>query len=185
MNGRQSRQRERLPLINERIRAPKLQLITHTGENIGVVPRGDALRLAQEESLDLVIIAESGRDGVPVAKIMDFGKEVYAKKKKMAEAKKKQKVIKIKEVKLRPKIGEHDYETKINQGMEFLKNGQRLKVTLVFRGRERGMKQELALPMFAKVEKTFKEHGLLDKLVKEKDSKAGPFWSRVYYIKDK
>jgi translation initiation factor IF-3 len=185
LNGRQSRQRESLPLINERIRAPKLQLITHIGENIGVVPRTEALRLAQDAGLDLVLIAEQGGQGVPVAKIMDFGKELYAKKKKMAEAKKKQKVIKIKEVKMSPKIGEHDYETKINQGMEFLKKGQRLKITLVFRGRERGMKQELAPRMFEKVEQTFKEHDLLDKLVKEKDAKAGPFWSRVYYIKEK
>ncbi len=174
--------RSRLPMINRRIRAEKLQLITHEGENIGVIARDIALTKAENAGLDLVIISETGSQGVPVAKIMDFGKELYAKKKKMSEAKKKQKVIKIKEVKLRPKIGEHDYQTKLKQGIGFLKEGMRLKVTLVFRGRERGMKEELGRSLFERVNATFAEHGLTD-LVQERDSRAGPFWSRVYYVK--
>ncbi|MEX0672171.1 MAG: translation initiation factor IF-3 [Candidatus Babeliales bacterium] len=183
MKPSQSGQKDRAPLVNDRIRAPKLQLITHTGENVGVVHRGDALRMADEAGLDLVVIAEQGAQGVPIAKIMDFGKELYAKKKKMTDSKKSQKVIKIKEVKIRPKIGEHDYQTKMNQGIDFLKDGQRLKVTLVFRGRERGMSNELASTLFERVDKTLEMHGLLDKVVKEKDSKGGPLWSRIYYLK--
>ncbi len=178
------KQRPQLPLINERIRALKVQLILADGENIGTVSRPDALDRAQQAGLDLVIIADRGAAGVPVAKIMDFGKEQYAKKKKQAEAKKKQKVIKIKEMKIRPKIGEHDYLTKINQGVSFLQKGQRLKVTLVFRGRERGRKDELGAPLFQRVEQTFREHGLTDKIMHDKDSRSGPFWSRVYYLKE-
>ena len=72
------------PLINEKIRAPRLQLIAEDGRNIGIVTRGEALRLAQEAGLDLVMIAEEGSEGVPVAKVMDFGKSLYEKKKKAA-----------------------------------------------------------------------------------------------------
>src|SRR5689334_22882959 len=95
------------PLLNEKIRAPRLQLIAEDGHNIGIVSRGEALKLAQEANLDLVIIADEGREGVPVAKIMDFGKSLYEKKKKQHDAKKHQKVIQVKEIKMGPKIGEH------------------------------------------------------------------------------
>src|SRR5580692_513377 len=95
--------------VNEKIRAERVQLITQDGENVGVVPTSQALRMAQLASLDLVVIADQGKEGVPIAKIMDFGKAAYEKKKQQAEAKKHQKVIQVKEVKLRPKIGEHDY----------------------------------------------------------------------------
>src|ERR1700744_3143797 len=123
-------------LINENIRVSRLQLITHDGQNVGVVSREEALRLAHVAGLDLVLIAEAGAEGVAVAKIMDFGKAIYAKKKKQAEAKKHQKVIQVKELKLRPKIGEHDFITKMNQAIQFLKEGKHLKITLQFRGRE-------------------------------------------------
>ncbi len=175
--------KENLPLINEKIRASKLQLITHEGQNIGEVSRSQALRMAQEVDLDLVVIAEKGKDGVPVAKIMDFGKVLYQKKKKLAEAKKHQKVIQIKEIKIRPKISEHDYQTKMKQAIQFLKAGKRLKVTLFFRGRENITKHVRGPELFKKVAKTLEEHGLLKDLVQEKDSKGGQTWSKIYYLK--
>ena len=170
------------PLINEKIRFDKMQVISFDGKNLGVISRDEALRIARQAELDLVILAESGADGFPVAKVMDFGKVLYAKKKQQTEAKKHQKVIQIKELKLRPKIGEHDYQTKINQGIEFLKEGKHLKITLMFRGREAAMRDERGQVLFDKVQQSFEAAGLT-KLVQEKDSKAPQFWSRVYYMK--
>lgn len=169
--------------INENIRAPKVQLIDDNGVNRGVVSRDEALRLAIEAEIDLVLLSETGSEGVPVVKIMDFGKALYEKKKKLAEAKRHQKVVQVKEIKLRPKIGEHDYQTKMNRGIEFLKAGKHLKITLMFRGREMATKRERGQELFDKVHKTFEEHGLLKDLVQEKDARAGQFWSRIYYLK--
>lgn len=177
------RNKESLPPINEEIRANQVQLINQNGENVGVISRKEALKLAQEADLDLVQIASQGSEGVPVVKIMDFGKVLYERKKKQAEAKKRQKVIQIKEVKFRPKIGEHDYQTKMKRGIEFLNAGKHLKITLMFRGREVSTKHERGTELFKKIEKTFEEQGILDKLIKEKDSKVGQFWSRIYYLK--
>ena len=177
--------RESLPPINAQIRAPQVQVINQDGENLGVISKREALRLADEVELDLVLVAEKGSEGVPITKIMDFGKVLYERKKKQAEAKKRQKIVQIKEIKLRPKIGEHDFQTKINHGMEFLRAGKYLKITLMFRGREALSKYELSKQMFERIEKVFQEHELLDELVKEKDSRAGNFWSRIYYIKSK
>src|SRR3990167_9591219 len=120
------------PLMNEKIRYDRVQLIDAEGANAGVVPRDIALRSAREVGLDLVIIAERGKDGFPVAKIMDYGKVSYAKKKQAAQAKKKQVVIQVKELKMRPKIGVHDFQTKIKQAIDFLEDGKRVKFTLLF-----------------------------------------------------
>ncbi len=170
-------------LINERIKAEKVQLIKDDGENIGVVSRNEALNMAREAGLDLVLLSQQGKEGLPVVKIMDFGKVLYERKKKKAEAKKHQKVIQIKEIKLRPKIGEHDYQTKIKQAVQFLKDGKRVKITLWFRGRENISKQKRGAELFDKIQKSFDEYELTDRLTQEKDSKAGLFWSRVYYLK--
>jgi len=169
--------------VNENIRAPKVQLIDENGVNVGVVPRDDALNRAIDAELDLVLIAERGADGVPVVKIMDHGKALYEKKKKLAEAKKHQKVIQIKEVKFRPKIGAHDFQTKMNRGLEFLRAGKHLKITLMFRGREMATKNERAQELFDRIHKVFEEQGILKDLIQEKDSKAGQFWSRIYHLK--
>lgn len=176
--------REKLPPINEQIKALKVQVIKQDGENVGVIHRREALRLADEAELDLVLVADRGSEGVPIAKIMDFGKVLYDRKKKQAEAKKRQKVIQIKEVKFRPKIGEHDFQTKIKHGIEFLQAGKYLKITLMFRGREAYSKRELGASLFERIEKAFKEHEIFDKLVREKDSRAGNFWSRIYHLKN-
>ena len=114
---------------------------------------------------------------------MDFGKALYEKKKKLAEAKKHQKIVQVKEVKFRPKIGAHDFETKMKRGVEFLRAGKHLKITLMFRGREMATKHERGLELFERIHQVFEEHGLLKDLVQEKDAKAGQFWSRIYYIK--
>lgn len=177
-------EKKQLPQINERIRARQMQLITHEGQNLGLVSRSQALQLAQDAGLDLVVIVDYGLEKPPVAKIMDFGKAEYEKKKKQAIAKKHQKQIKVKEIKLRPKIGEHDFDTKLNQGAKFLREGMHLKVTLMFRGRERSMARELGLQLFDRVDNAFAQNYGFTNLVKEKDMKAGPMWSRVYYVKN-
>lgn len=168
--------------INESIRFPRLQVITLDGHNHGVVTRDQALKLAQEAGLDLVVVAEEGHEGVPVAKIVDYGKVLYAKKKKQAESKKHQKVIQIKEIKLRPKIGEHDYLTKVKQAAQFLKDGKMVKVTLVFRGREIANIKERGQEMFDKIDQSLQEQGVLN-IMHEKESKTGPQWSRTYTVK--
>lgn len=174
------------PLINEKIRYDKMQLITHDGKNEGVVTREAALRAAREAGLDLVIIAEQGKDGMPVAKVMDYGKALYAKKKQLADAKKKQHIIQVKELKLRPKIGEHDFQTKMNQALAFLTEGKRVKFTLVFRGREIAMKSERGGALFDKINDAFKASEIGQHIIQEKQEKdmlTDNTLYRVYYLK--
>lgn len=175
--------RESAPLINQQIRAENVQLITQDGENIGTISRDQALRQAEEAGLDLVLIAQTGKEGIPVVKIMDFGKVLYEKKKKTIEAKKHQKVIQVKEVKMSPKIGEHDYQTKIKQAVQFLTAGKRVKITLSFRGREMATKEARGSELFAKIQKSFEEQDWASSLVQEQDAKMGKMWSRIYYLK--
>lgn len=169
--------------VNEQIHASQVQLIDENGVNQGVLSKSEALRLAREAGLDLVLIAETGAQEVPVVKIMDFGKALYEKKKKATESKKRQAVIQVKEIKLRPKIGDHDFETKMNQGIGFIQSGKHLKITLVFRGREVANKKERGQELFDKVHQIFESRGLLKDLVQEEDAKSGQFWSRIYYLK--
>ena len=121
--------------------------------------------------------------GQPVAKIMDYGKELYARKKKQAVAKKNQKVIQIKEIKISPKIGEHDYQTKMPQGIGFLEEGKKIKITLLFRGRELVNKAERGNELFQKIDQTFAERGLLERIIHEKDLKTDSAWSKVFSLK--
>lgn len=173
-----------LPLVNEKIRYESMQVITSDGENLGLLTREKALQAAHKADLDLVIVSDRGADGYPVARIMDFGKALYSKKKKQAEAKKNQKVIKVKEIRMSPKIGEHDYQTKITQGAEFLREGNKLKITLEFRGREMATKNERGAEMFEKIDQTLAGFDLQG-LAHEGDSKLGRYWSRIYYLKAK
>lgn len=172
-------------LINEKIRAERVQLIDEKGENVGVISRSQALRMAQDVELDLVMLSESGKDNVPVVKIMDFGKVLYERKKKQNEAKKNQKVIQVKEIKLRPKIGEHDYLTKMKQAIQFLTEGKRVKFTLFFKGRENVLKDEHGNELFNKIDRFLEDTELAGDMVKEQDSKLGQYWSRIYYLKTK
>lgn len=122
--------------INEEIRDREVRLIDQDGEQLGVVTGKSALELSIEKKLDLVKIAPQAKP--PVCKIMDYGKYKYELSKKEKEAKKKQKTISVKEVRLSPKIEEHDLNVKASQAKKFLANGDKVKVTLRFRGREMG-----------------------------------------------
>jgi len=177
------KKKARKNLINDQIIADNVQVISSTGENLGIVPLKKALELAQAARLDLVVLDEEDNN-VPLVKIMDFGKNLYAKKKKMAEGRKKQKVVKTKELKMKPKIGIHDYQTKMNQGIKFLEAGNKLKITLTFSGREVNSKDERGEEMFAQVDQSLLDAGLTH-IAQENDLKVGRFWSRIYYLKAK
>lgn len=166
--------------VNEKIRVPRLQVIDHKGDNLGVISREQALDIAEQAGLDLVQVGEKG-DTV-VAKIIDFGRFFYARKKQLSEAKKKQKIIQIKEVKMRPNIGDNDYNTKLKQAIGFLKDGKKVKFTLQFRGREFIMIKELGRNFFEKIDKDLAEQDL-GTLLNEKEQRGGPFWSKIYYVK--
>jgi len=137
------------PLSNEDIQSPEVQLIDAEGVNQGAVKTRDALAQAQELGLDLVIIA--GNSTPPVAKMLDLGRFKYAAQKKAAEARKKQKVIEVKEIQLRPNIDTHDYETKMKAVNRFLDDGDRVKVTMRFRGREMAH-QDIGMELLVKVQ---------------------------------
>lgn len=104
------------------------------GEQLGIVSVKEAMRIAQESNLDLVEVAPNAKP--PVCRVMDFGKHKYEQSKREKEARKKQRVISVKEVKLRPNIEEHDFQTKVKNGRRFLEDGDKVKVTIMFRGRE-------------------------------------------------
>jgi translation initiation factor IF-3 len=122
------------PRINDRIRVPEVRLVGPNGEQVGIVRIEDALRLAAEADLDLVEVAATARP--PVAKLMDYGKFKYESAVKAREARKNQAQTVIKEMKLRPKIDPHDYETKKGHVARFLRQGDKVKITIMFRGRE-------------------------------------------------
>lgn len=122
------------PRVNEEIRVREVQLIDTEGQNKGVMSVRDALILAQEAGLDLVEIAPNSQP--PVCKILDYGRFKYQNQKKASEARKKQKVVEVKEIKLRPGIDTHDYEVKMRAMQRFFEEGDKVKVTLRFRGRE-------------------------------------------------
>lgn len=120
--------------INEEIRAREVRVIAGEGEQLGIMSCRDALQLAQERHLDLVEIAPTAKP--PVCRIMDYGKYRYEQQKRDKEARKKQKTFDIKEVKLRPGIEDHDFGVKFKNAVRFLEDGDKVKVTIMFRGRE-------------------------------------------------
>ena len=135
--------------INEKIKANKIRLIGETGEQLGIVSLSEALKTAEEQSLDLVQMA---KDGDPlVCRIMNHGKHLFESKKQKTASRKKQKRIQIKEIKFRPVTEENDYQIKVNKIKSFLENGDRAKVTLRFRGREMAH-QEIGLNLLKRVE---------------------------------
>ncbi|MEX3015789.1 translation initiation factor IF-3 [Gymnodinialimonas hymeniacidonis] len=141
-------QRDTGPRVNDRIRSDQVRLIGAEGENLGVVTPARAMDLAAEVDLDLVEISPNADP--PVCKIMDFGKFKYETQKREAEARKKQKTIDIKEVKMRPGTDDHDFERKVKDAVKFLEKGDKVKVTLRFRGREMAH-QNLGREMLEKV----------------------------------
>ncbi|MBS4537994.1 translation initiation factor IF-3 [Clostridium sp. D2Q-11] len=122
--------------INEQIRDREVRLIDSNGDQLGVVPINKAQAIAFDRKLDLVKVAPTAKP--PVCRVMDYGKYKYEQAKKEKEARKNQKIINIKEVRLSPRIEEHDLTVKSNQAIKFLKNGDKVKVTVRFRGRELG-----------------------------------------------
>ncbi|WP_347400078.1 translation initiation factor IF-3 [Loktanella sp. IMCC34160] len=151
------------PRVNDRIRAPEIRLIGAEGENLGVVHPAKAMDLAEEAGLDLVEISPNANP--PVCKIMDYGKFKYETQKKEAEARKKQKIIEIKEVKFRPGTDTHDYEVKMRNVYKFLENGDKVKVTLRFRGREMAH-QDLGRELLHRIAEDVKEHGKIENMPK-------------------
>ena len=122
------------PRVNEEIRIREVHLIMQDGANKGTVPIAEALQTAQEAGLDLVEISPNAAP--PIVKILDYGKYKYQEQKKAAEARKKQKVVEVKELKYRPMIDDHDYDVKMRAMQRFFEEGDKVKVTLRFRGRE-------------------------------------------------
>jgi translation initiation factor IF-3 len=123
-----------LTRLNERIRVPEVRLIGADGEQVGVVPTEEALQRAQAEDLDLVEVAPEAKP--PVARLLDYSKYKYEQEQKAKAARKHQQQVNVREIKLRPKIADHDYETKKGHVERFLRNRDKVKVTIMFRGRE-------------------------------------------------
>ena len=136
------------PRMSEAIRSKDVRLIDETGENVGVVSYEDAMARATTAGLDLVEISPDANP--PVCKILDYGKFKYQEQKKAAEARKRQKVVEIKEIKMRPSIDDHDYDVKMRSMKRFFDEGDKVKVTLRFRGREMAH-QELGYQLLQKV----------------------------------
>ncbi len=152
------------PRINERIRVPEVRLVGPAGEQIGIVSIGDALRLAQEADLDLVEVAPMARP--PVCKLMDYGKFKYESALKARESRKNQAQTVIKEIKLRPKIDPHDYGTKKGHVERFLKQGDKVKVTIMFRGREQS-RPELGFKLLQRLAGDISELGFVESSPKQ------------------
>ena len=145
------------------MRVPEIRLIDQDGENAGVVSPAAAMAMAEEVGLDLVEISPGASP--PVCKIMDFGRFKYEQQKKAAEAKKKQKIIEIKEVKFRPNIDTHDYDVKMRSVTKFLGEGDKVKVTLRFRGREMAH-QERGRELLTKIAGEIEEIGKIESMPK-------------------
>ena len=142
------------PRINEEIAVPNVLLIDDAGEKRGVVPTAQAIEIAQAAGLDLVEVSPGTQP--PVCKILDYGKFKYQQQKKKNEAKKKQKIVEIKEIKMRPNIDTHDYEVKSKAIRRFFEEGDKVKVTLRFRGREMAH-QERGMELLKRVQEDFDE----------------------------
>ena len=130
----QRRTKDRGPKSNNRINSPEVQVIASNGENLGILNTNEAISMAKEEGLDLIEIAPNAKP--PVCKIIDIGKYKYDAQKKANQAKKKQKKIEVKEIKLRPVTETHDYQFKIKNAQKFISKGDKVKFTIRFKGRE-------------------------------------------------
>ena len=142
------------PRINTEIGVPRVRLVDERGNMVGVVPRNEALTMAANAGLDLVEVAPNADP--PVCKILDYGKFKYEEQKKKNEARKKQKIIEVKEIKLRPSIDDHDYAVKMRSMNKFIEEGDKVKVTMRFRGRELAH-QELGMNVLMRVRDDLEE----------------------------
>ena len=150
--------------VNERIRVPEVRLIGPGGEQVGIVRIEDALRVAADADLDLVEVAPNARP--PVCKIMDYGKYKYETAQKARESRKNQQQTVVKEQKLRPKIDDHDYETKKGHVVRFLEAGSKVKVTIMFRGREQS-RPELGFRLLQRLGADVADYGFVETSAKQ------------------
>lgn len=145
--------------MNRQIRAREVRVIDDEGNQLGVLETREALKLAEERGLDLVEVAPNANP--PVCRVMDFGKYLYQEKKKQQEAKKKQKVFQVKEVKFRPMIDPHDYDVKLKRLLRFLGDGDKVKATVQFRGREMA-RMDLGYSLLKRLEADVKDVGMVE-----------------------
>jgi translation initiation factor IF-3 len=150
---------DRAQRINGEITSPQLRLVAENGDQLGIVAVGDALKMAEEQNVDLVEIAPLAVP--PVCKLMDYGKFRYREQKKAHEAKLKQKQIQVKEIKFRPGTDEGDYKIKVGKLIQFLDEGDKAKVTLRFRGREMAH-QEFGVRLLERVRKDLEVHAIIE-----------------------
>ncbi|WP_083900475.1 translation initiation factor IF-3 [Corynebacterium caspium] len=150
--------------INERIRVPEVRLVGPNGEQVGIVRTEDALKLADEAGLDLVEVAPQAKP--PVCKIMDYGKYRYEQDQKARESRRNQQQTVVKEQKFRPKIDTHDYETKKGNVVRFLEKGSKVKVTIMFRGREQS-RPELGYRLLERLANDVAEYGVVESKPKQ------------------
>ncbi|MBC8174937.1 MAG: translation initiation factor IF-3 [Candidatus Marinimicrobia bacterium] len=146
--------------VNRRIKAKEVRLINESGEQVGIISFEEALVEAENAGLDLVEVARNATP--PVCRIMDYGKLKYDRKKKQQESKKKQHVVKIKEVRFRPQISDNDFDVKIKQAKKFLNNGCKVKITLMFRGREL-TRLDLGTELAKRIEEELVEMAVVEK----------------------
>ncbi|MBC8346745.1 MAG: translation initiation factor IF-3 [Candidatus Marinimicrobia bacterium] len=146
--------------VNEKIRAEEVRLISESGEQLGVMKTEDAIARAMEVGQDLIEVAPNAKP--PVAKILNYGKLKYEEKKKAQASKKKQHVVKIKELRVRPRIDDHDLLTKVNRGRQFISEGCKLKITLMYRGREMS-RLDLGLDVLDRIIDMFSDIAVVEK----------------------
>ena len=158
-NNFQKRTRDRGPKSNNRINSPEVQVIASSGENLGILNTNEAISMAKEEGLDLIEIAPNAKP--PVCKIIDIGKYKYDAQKKANQAKKKQKKIEVKEIKLRPVTETHDYQFKIKNAQKFISKGDKVKFTIRFKGREL-QHSHLGQELMAKIKVDMQEVGKVE-----------------------
>lgn len=178
MGGKKLSNFEKRYRVNRQIRARECRVIDENGQNLGIMPLKEALALAEEKGLDLIEIAPNANP--PVCKIADYGKFKYEIKKKAKEAKKKQKTIEVKELKMRVGIEEHDYQVKLKQLREFLEEGNKVKLRIIFRGRE-NIRPELGEKLVQRFAKDVEDLGELER----KPSKEGRFMIAIFAPKKK
>ncbi|MEO0392379.1 MAG: translation initiation factor IF-3 [Pseudomonadota bacterium] len=157
------------PRVNDMINVPKVRLVGADGEMVGVVDLEEALRAADEAGMDLVEIADKADP--PVVKVLDYGKFRYEQQKRQNEARKKQKVIDVKEIKVRPNIDSHDYEVKMRNARRFIDSGDKVKVTLRFRGREMAH-QDLGMQVLERIRDDLDEIAKVEQMPKMEGRQA-------------
>jgi translation initiation factor IF-3 len=151
-----NRRNRDLPQINERIRFPAIRVIDIDGSQLGIITPNEAMQIAEERGVDLVLVSDAADP--PVCRVMDYGKYKFEQEKRAREAKKKQHTADVKEVKMRYKIEEHDYNVRVKNAERFLKSGDKVKATITFRGREI-QHADLAQDLLERMAKDLEEFG--------------------------